>query len=242
MRRHPVSVPSLVHVGLAAIGLTLAPAVLGASGPNVDQRIVVLHERGHKWNPEHSLRDQDGVRDHYDYVETAVAEGRVYLGGWFVDDLGGMIILGADETLDSAREWAFGDPSVLGGLFSVKVAAWSLPIRADDPIVAGASLPDLRAVIRYEPGPGFDTDHAYREQREIGPHLAFLGELRERGRLALGGPLLDAGSHTGLYLGMPGLDGEALLVALQRDPAVAGDLLQVGYRDWVVLWKPTPTP
>lgn len=239
MRRHPASVPSLACVGLVVLGLAFSPEPSRAAEANADQRIVVLHERGHKWNPEHSLRDQDGVRDHYDYVESALAEGRVFLGGWFVDDLGGMIILGADETLDSAREWAFGDPSVLAGLFSIKVAAWSLPIRADDPLVADAPLPDVRAVLRYEPGPEFDLDHTYREQREIGAHLAFLGELRERGRLALGGPLLDVTSHTGLYLGMPGLDGEALLVALQRDPAVKSGLLQVGNRDWVVLWKPT---
>jgi uncharacterized protein YciI len=227
---------------VVALGIALAACVHAVAATSSDERIVVLHGRGHKWNPEHSLRDQEGVRDHYRYVEIAVSAGDVHFGGWFVDDLGGMLILGDRATVDTARAWAYEDPAVQAGLLSVKVTAWSVPIRAEDPIVAGALLPDVRAILRYEPGPNFDLERTYREQREIGSHLAFLGELRERGRIALGGPLLDDTEQDGIYMGMPGLDGEALLVALQRDPAVGAGLLVPSTRDWVVLWKPTDAP
>jgi hypothetical protein len=70
------------------------------------------------------LQDQPGIKAHPRYLQDLLAQGRLVMGGPFLDSSnGGMSILDA-TSLEEARIIAQGDPTVKAGLLTVEVRPW----------------------------------------------------------------------------------------------------------------------
>jgi uncharacterized protein YciI len=90
-----------------------------------DIRYLVLHTPGPQWQPGRSLFEQEGVQEHVTHFRKLLAEGKLSLGGPFLDEFaGGMMI--PTEGLSEAEITAFAnaDPAVASGLLRVAVRPW----------------------------------------------------------------------------------------------------------------------
>ena len=84
---------------------------------------VMFHSPGPKWVAGTSLREQPGVDVHIAFMGALMADGRLALGGPFLDDSGGMAIVRA-ASIEEAKRWAETDNSVRDGLLHVEVKPW----------------------------------------------------------------------------------------------------------------------
>ena len=84
---------------------------------------VVQHTPGPMWDHNRSFRDQDGVMKHVAYFGQLDDSGKIFLGGPFTDNTGGMVILKA-VTAEEATKIAQEDPTVQSGLLTAKVSPW----------------------------------------------------------------------------------------------------------------------
>jgi uncharacterized protein YciI len=90
-----------------------------------DIRYVIVHSPGPKWQPGVPLFEQQGVHDHIAHFRKLLADGRLHMGGPFLDEhAGGMMI--PTEGLAEAEIMAFAnaDPAVAAGLLRVAVRRW----------------------------------------------------------------------------------------------------------------------
>lgn len=84
---------------------------------------VLLHSPGPRWQAGIGFRHQDGVGRHVRYMREQLEGGRLILGGPFLDDSGGLMVLRA-STLEEARAIALADSTVVDGLLQVDVRPW----------------------------------------------------------------------------------------------------------------------
>lgn len=95
-----------------------------------DTRYVVFHRPGPRWVAGKPLFEQDGVREHVAHFGRPQQEGRLELGGPFVDDAaGGMMIPAAGVPHDEIVAFAEADPAVVSGLLRVEVREWLIGMR-----------------------------------------------------------------------------------------------------------------
>jgi uncharacterized protein YciI len=90
-----------------------------------DIRYVVLHAPGPRWKAGLPFFEQEGVQEHVAHFRQWLAEGKLALGGPFLDEhAGGMMI--STEGLGEAQITAFAqaDPAVRSGLLQVAVRPW----------------------------------------------------------------------------------------------------------------------
>lgn len=73
--------------------------------------------------------EQAGVMDHAGYLAELAAHGKLMLGGPFLDDTGGMVLL-AVESEEEALRIAAEDPGVISGLLRVEVRPWLPAVRS----------------------------------------------------------------------------------------------------------------
>lgn len=107
-----------VLAGRAAAQATSPPAASGKT------RFVAFYTPGPAWDHTKGLQDQPGIRAHPQYLRSLLTQGRLVMGGPFLDGSnGGMSILDA-ASLEEARTIAEGDPTVKGGLLKVEVKPW----------------------------------------------------------------------------------------------------------------------
>lgn len=96
-----------------------------------DVRLVVFHQPGPAWNPELPFFEQDGVQAHVEHYRALLGQGKLEMGGPFLDGTsGGMMIpvQGIDEAEISA--FAQSDPAVRSGLLQAVVRPWMIGMRA----------------------------------------------------------------------------------------------------------------
>lgn len=94
-------------------------------------------------------------------------------------------------------------------------------------------MPDIRYVVFHAPGPRWQAGLGPFEQPGLQAHVDHYRTLLADGRLALGGPHLDARGG-GMMVGAAGV-GEAELAAFAAaDPAVADGLLLAEVRPWLI--------
>jgi uncharacterized protein YciI len=117
---------TLAAVGAAALAGTWASRLAAAETPAL---FVLLHSPGPAWNPALGFRQQPGVMDHVRYMASFEADGALVLGGPFLDNSGGMMILRA-PSLEAARALAEADPAVKAGLLRVTVKPWLVAMGA----------------------------------------------------------------------------------------------------------------
>jgi len=98
-------------------------------------------------------------------------------------------------------------------------------------------MKDLRFVVVHAPGPNWQPDVPLFEQDGVAAHVSHYRELLEAGKLALGGPFLDAAAG-GMMIPAPGLTEAEIVAFAHADPAVRSGLLRVDVRPWFVGMKP----
>ena len=76
---------------------------------------------------EKTFREQPDVMEHVQYCATLQERGVLVMGGRFLDDSGGMMILKI-KSEEQALEAAEADPTVISGLLRVKVRSWMVPM------------------------------------------------------------------------------------------------------------------
>jgi uncharacterized protein YciI len=96
-----------------------------------DIRYAVLHSPGPNWVSGKSLFEQPGVKEHAEHYRKLLAEGKLILGGPFLDERGGgMMIPAAGVTEAEIRSLATEDPAVKSGLLLVEVRPWLIGMSA----------------------------------------------------------------------------------------------------------------
>jgi uncharacterized protein YciI len=84
---------------------------------------LLRHSPGLRWQAGAGFREQPGIEGHVAYMAEQSDLGRLVLGGPFLDDSGGMMVLRADS-FEAARAIAEADPTVADGLLTVEVRPW----------------------------------------------------------------------------------------------------------------------
>lgn len=113
-------------LAFAWIGTSMSAA--NAAGPDI--RAVVFHKPGLAWKAGVPFREQPGVQAHVDHYRKLLEQGKLALGGPFLDDGGGMMIAQPGVTLDEARDFAAADPAVKSGLLAFEVKPWMVAMKA----------------------------------------------------------------------------------------------------------------
>lgn len=84
---------------------------------------VLIHSPGPAWQKGVEGTRQPGIEVHVEYMSGLLEKERLLLGGPFLDDSGGIMILTADS-LEEAETMARADPAVRRGLLNVVVKPW----------------------------------------------------------------------------------------------------------------------
>jgi uncharacterized protein YciI len=88
---------------------------------------VVLHLPGPNWQTGANFRDQPKgiVKEHVQHYAKLHEQGKLLLGGPFIDiDSGGMMIASEEVTREELEEFAASDPAVIAGLLNFEVRTW----------------------------------------------------------------------------------------------------------------------
>lgn len=122
-------------LGLALFG---APGAAQApSAPTEAQpahQLFVIHYRpGPAWAAGRPMHEQN-LRPHGLYYRDLLQQGRVFAGGGFVGEDGGMAIIRAASRADAEAVLA-ADPAVRDGIFAAELRQWSPRFVADGPLV-----------------------------------------------------------------------------------------------------------
>jgi uncharacterized protein len=108
-------------LGLAAAAAASPSLVAADTAPK--RYFVLTHAPGPAWDHAKGFRDQPGLEHHLGYMQGFFDQGKIVLGGPFLDNSGGMMIFDL-ATLDEAQAIASADPTVKSGLLTVTVKPW----------------------------------------------------------------------------------------------------------------------
>jgi uncharacterized protein YciI len=87
-------------------------------------------------------------------------------------------------------------------------------------------------VVVHSPGPAWKPGVPAFEQEGLQLHVAHYADLLQQGKLAMGGPFLDAKSG-GLMVAEPGVSEQELREFAAADPSVKSGLLAFEVRPWL---------
>ncbi len=88
-------------------------------------RYVVFHKPGPSWQVGVDFREQDGVRDHVQHYLKFHEEGKLELGGPFLlQDAGGMMVATKEVSQEELEAFAEVDPAVRSGLLVFEIRPW----------------------------------------------------------------------------------------------------------------------
>ena len=87
--------------------------------------VVIIHRPGPMWSdPTLGFLDQQGIQAHIQHYRQLLAHGQLFMGGPFLNDGGGLMILSADATIEQVEQFALADPAVRSGLLHAEVHPW----------------------------------------------------------------------------------------------------------------------
>ncbi|HAZ12910.1 MAG TPA: hypothetical protein DCY86_08995 [Bdellovibrionales bacterium] len=89
-------------------------------------RYVVFHKPGPQWQQGVDFRQQPGVRDHVQHYMKLYQDGKLALGGPFLDNSGGMMVPVEGTTLEEIQSFAETDPAVKSGLLVIEIRPWMI--------------------------------------------------------------------------------------------------------------------
>jgi len=134
-----MNVSHLRHVARRAVAVSLAAAILGcANARQTDteqaplQLFVFQYSRGPAWRDGVPMRQQ-GLAPHGAYMQQLQDEGRLYAGGGYASDDGGMAIVTA-ANIEEARAILAADPAITSGIFVAELREWRPRFRSDAPL------------------------------------------------------------------------------------------------------------
>jgi uncharacterized protein YciI len=105
-----------------------------APRPAPPVRLVVLHDPGPLWQAGRPVFEQPGVQAHIAHWRSALADGRLGLGGPFLDERGGgMMVSAAGVDAEQFARFAAEDPAVRTGLLMCTVRPWMIGMDALSP-------------------------------------------------------------------------------------------------------------
>jgi uncharacterized protein YciI len=96
--------------------------------------------------------------------------------------------------------------------------------------------PAPRFIVLHAPGPCWQAGVPAFEQPGVQAHVEHYRQLLASGKLALGGPFLDA-EGGGMMIAAAGVSGEELAAFAASDPAVHAQLLSWQVRPWLIGMK-----
>ena len=92
---------------------------------------------------------------------------------------------------------------------------------------------DIRFVVVHKPGPAWKPGIPVFEQPGLQQHVEHYRTALESGKLALGGPFLDAGGG-GMMIAAPGSSEAEITALAAADPTVHSGLLTFEVRQWLI--------
>jgi uncharacterized protein len=128
---------SLIRAAMLAVMLVAAPACAHAQAAPVEataaqQLFLFQYSRGPAWRDDVPMREQ-GLGPHGAYMHQLQEQGRLFAGGGYASDDGGMaIVMCAD--LDEARAILAADPAITSGIFVAELRHWRPRFRTDEPL------------------------------------------------------------------------------------------------------------
>lgn len=130
----------------------------------------------------------------------------------------------------SIRPWLA--PAVLAALLTVALnEAWCQS--AASAAAAPRAARDVRYVVLHRPGPAWQSGKNLFEQDGVREHVDHYRRWLAEGKLALGGPHLDA-QGGGMMIPAAGVAEAEIRHFAQADPAVKSGLLVVEIRPWLI--------
>lgn len=85
---------------------------------------VVFHIPGPAWQPGVDFREQPGVGEHVRHYAGYLEQGKLRMGGPFLDESGGLMVATPDVTGTELEDFAASDPAVRGGLLKFEIRPW----------------------------------------------------------------------------------------------------------------------
>jgi uncharacterized protein len=128
---------SLMRAAMLAMALAAAPACAHAQtpptvAPAAQQLFLFQYARGPAWRDGVPMREQ-GLGPHGAYMRQLQEQGRLFAGGGYSSDDGGMaIVMCADA--DEARAILAADPAITSGIFVAELKQWTPRFRTDEPL------------------------------------------------------------------------------------------------------------
>jgi len=91
---------------------------------------VVVHSPGPSWKADVATFEQDGLQLHVAHYAELLTQGKLVMGGPFLDARsGGMMIAELGVSESELRAFAAEDPAVRSGLLTFEVRAWLVGMR-----------------------------------------------------------------------------------------------------------------
>ena len=90
-----------------------------------DVRFVVIHKPGTAWKSGVPMFEQDGLQQHVEHYRKLLAEGKLMIGGPFLDEAGGGFMIPESAVAEEdLRRFAADDPTVKSGLLTFEIRPW----------------------------------------------------------------------------------------------------------------------
>jgi len=113
-----------------ALALATSLAVAQGTAPARDVRFVIVHKPGPNWVAGKSPFEQPGIQAHIEHYRQLLAQGKLLLGGPFIDAAaGGMMVPEAGLAEQEIVDFAQADPAVRSGLLLVEVRRWLIGMK-----------------------------------------------------------------------------------------------------------------
>lgn len=118
--------------GSFALSAGCASAQPQVAAPQAAQQLFVFqYARGPVWREGVPMREQ-GLGPHAAYIQQLQTEGRLFAGGGYASDDGGMAIVTA-ANIEEARALLAADPAITSGIFVAEVRHWRVRFRNEEP-------------------------------------------------------------------------------------------------------------
>ena len=129
---------TLRYAGLG-LALALSPACASAQSQQApahvaaqQQLFLFQYSPGPTWRAGVPMREQ-GLGPHAAYMQRLQNEGRLFAGGGYASDDGGMAIVTA-ANMEEAQAMLAADPAIVSGIFVAELRHWRVRFRTESPL------------------------------------------------------------------------------------------------------------
>ncbi len=94
---------------------------------------AVIYRRGETWDPRRAFRDQDEIALHAVFLRDQQAQGHLYCGGPFLDNLGALAIYNVLTDLRTLEATLETDPTIRRGTMTYEIHPLQLTLEPPAP-------------------------------------------------------------------------------------------------------------